>query len=301
MRPYVYEVYDQARAIGNDNDIQVGGKTYHNQLLRPFFQQAYREYFRAANKWSAPIAEGRAFFNVPANETVIEPVSYGINNFNAPIRIEVRPAQTIVTGATFTLGAPVSVSKTGHGLANGDQVIASGFAASSDIADLNNAWTVTVSDPNTFTLNGSRFPNSSASVSGTFTTGTGSFSEVPMVAHVSDIGEGTSSLGHYAWTRGRIQFAPSTVACQVKATYQINGDAPVLLHQEVPVDDSLDFFAYRVIGLAMLSQEDPRADRFNAEAEKQLEDLLHAQVKATQLIFRRRPAFRPRRTGPYAY
>lgn len=302
MRPYVYEVYEQARALANDNDVIVGGRTFHNQMLRPFFQQAYREYFRTAGKWSAPIAEARAFFNLPAYSTVVEPVSYGINNFNAPIRVEVRTAQTEVTGVSFTLGTPVSVSKVAHGLANGAQIIASGFAASSEVVDLNNAWTVTVVDPDTFTLNGSRFPNSDSVVTGTYTSGDGAFQELPLVAHISDI-EGTASsyVRHYAFTRGRLLFPPSTEAVQLRVTYQANGDAPVLLHQEVPVDDSLDFFAYRTIGLAKLTQGDPDADRFNSEAQQQLEDLLHAQVKATHAIARRRQPFRPRRNGPFVW
>lgn len=310
MRPYVWEVYDHARNHANDNDKTVGGRIYHNRMLEPFYKEAYREYFRVAAKYDAPISEGRAFFNLPANTSVLEPLDYGISNFNAPSRVEVRPAQTTVSGVTITLGTPVSVESTGHGLSSGSQVILSGLPATSDVVDLNGAWSVTVTDANNFTLNGSRFPNSTSAVTGTYTTSSGGFSQIPMVARVSDIGPSAVGLSHFAFTRNRLMFPPSSQAYQLQVWYDASGDAPTLLHQEVPIDDSLDYLSMRTIGLAMQSRGDKRADAFNLQAVGprwisegiaggQLGDLLHGQVRATQAIYRRRRPFRTRRNHPF--
>lgn len=312
MRPYVYEVFDQAREIANDNDRTRGGRTYHNEMLRPHLAQAYREYFRYAGRWKVPMAEGRAFFNLPAFTSIVEPLEYGINNFNAPIKVESRPAQTEVTGVSFTLGTPVSASKTGHGLSNGQQIIVSGLPATSEVVDLNNVWRVTVSDANTFTLNGSRFRNSTSTVTGTFTTSSGQFTPVARVDRVADIGDAVTALSAYSYTRGRLHFAASNTAHQLQVFYEINGDPPTLLHQEIPIDDSIDYLAHRTISLAMQAQGDPRAERVVVEAMGpqwlsngiiggQLGDLLHAQARSTHAIYRRKAPYRPSRNHPESY
>lgn len=309
MRPKVYEVFEQARALADDDEFNFGGTVFQNDKLMPHYRRAYRDYFRSARKHDIPQATARAFLVVPPSTSLVDPVSHGISNFNAPQKVQIRPSSDPIQ-ATFTLGFPVSVSRVGHGLSSGDMIVAYNFPITSEVMALNGAWPVSVVDPDTFTLNGSRLVNGEGTeVEGTYSLSRGDFSlPLTMMRDIPDV-QGNGS--QYAFTGGGIYLHPTTEARQLLVTYLVSGDAPRLLHEEVPIDDSLDFLAEYTIGLAMASKDDPRGqqhivnavgpDFVNGVAGGQLEALLHGQAISTHNIQVQRPAFRPRRTSRFAW
>lgn len=317
-RPYVWQVYEQARIRLNDNDVVHGGEVYQNDKLRPAYQQAYREYFQAAREYDIPIATARCFMNLPAHTSYVDPISYGINNMNAPEQVQVRVCPE-VTAASFTLGEPVVVTSVGHGLTNGDMVICSGFPATSAVVDLNGAWPVTVVDADTFSLNGTRFVNDAGTVlGGVYTVGRGRFSfPLKMVMDIPDLNQGglgylgTGGVGAYAFYRNALYFNPSEHPQQVLMIYRVSGDAPILLHQEIPIDDGIDFLATRTAGLAAQALGDERAAGLLQQSVGsyyddgtiggQLRSLIHGQALSRQHITFRQPGFRARTTSPFRW
>lgn len=173
----------------------------------------------------------------------------GISNLGQVDEVAERGTVTSWAISGVTPGTGVcTLTNAASSLATGNQAVVYLVGGITD--DINDVWTVTVLSPTSTQLNG-------CTATGTYTSG-GRLSysaeqfvdlDVNTVIDWTDRGP-VDSLRVYAWEKGVLRFPPSNNVRQIRVRYYLSGNAPLTLTASTGIDDSLDFFSYRIAGKA---------------------------------------------------
>lgn len=253
MVPLVSDVYTTVRAIMGDTKTLVG-EIYKDAILQPHYQLAYGELFRALQGAQSPRVRQESYYDVPALTSYLNPATAGILNMGQIESVEERGTVTSWSVASFTpgVGFATVVTTTPHTLVSGNRAVLFGVVGVTD--DALGMWTVTVVNNTTVRLDGC-----TAVLSGTETGGTLSYSAevfVPLRPYARidlDLAPSTT-LGIYAWETGVIRFPAASGVVQLRITYRLSGNAPVLTTVSTGIDDCLGFLSMRVAGSVCTSR-----------------------------------------------
>jgi hypothetical protein len=307
---------DQARARLGDDDV-LGGEIFTNSVLLPHAQQAVRELWRVLRGAQDPFVLADAYYILPANVSVLDPATAGLNDFPEPEAVEWATAGTPIaitssTSGTAADGTPIVTVTTSvpHNVQTGQQVFTYNIPFMDQFNSPNGMWTVTKIDATNVTLNGC-----SASISGALGgtlvgfSATSQFLPMDPQDYIWPIGGG-GVLGQtqavYAWEGGVLKFIPSSQARQLRLLYRQSGAPSDGFTSIIPIDDTQDFIAARMAslaapprGLVALSQE-LKMEALGPSGEPDgsgglLGQLLRADIRNLQRRQYRWREFRPRR------
>lgn len=121
---------------------------------------------------------------------------------------------------------------------------------------------------------------------------------VPMVKRAWDPEEAKSTiLRYWSWREGIIKFLGATTNRQVKLRYQKTVNAIESVSSAIPADQAEQFFVFKIAEYAsrFLGENPSRADALFGQAEMALNQFLNTEVRKTQNIPVRRPAYNWRR------
>ena len=173
-------------------------------------------------------------------------------------------------------------------LVTGNQAILYGIAGIS--SDVNDMWTVTVLSPTSTRLNGCT-ATGSYSGGGTLSSSSENFLMMSPIVDFdySGISPG-DSFQVYIFERGIIRVPPCSNIRQIRIDYLVSGQAPLTTTASVGIDDSLEFFKYRVASMVGVSKGYiERAKMYENRAGVILADMLANGVRNLQRL---PPAFR---------
>ncbi len=307
MKTTVQAVYDQARSLLGDDQI-TGGEVFTNTALQPHFQKAYRSLYRIMASLGNPYIERDAFYTLAANTTYLDPATAGITDLAEPLFVEWRSGFFVASITNAVVGSGfVTITAPAHGCVSGDQVVIGGIGG---LVGTDGIWGITVSDANTFTLNGCIATGAYTS-GGTATRGGGQFQRMNAVDRFDDLASGNVGKYEYTWLQDVFGFRPSTVSLELRISYLASGNPPTGTSTTIGIDDSLDFLSTYSAGLAIASKGgQDRANELLIEAlgprkteqnpDGMLLALLQAGIKRLQRIppeQRRRQPFRRRITN----
>ncbi len=248
MIPTVAQVYAAARAVLGDTQT-AAGEVFTDDILAPHFATAYSELFRNLQSGQSPRVVRQNYYLVPALTGYIAPSTAGISNMGELVGIEERGGVTSWAISNVVPGAAIcTVTSAATTLASGQQAIVSGVLGVTE--DVNDVWTVTVNSTVSTRLNG-------CIATGTYTSGgtlSTSGEAFLMMSPEKDFEwtdqSPTSAFLFYVWNQDMIRVPPCATARQIRITYTLSGSAPTATTASTGVDDSLDFFKYRIAGLA---------------------------------------------------
>jgi hypothetical protein len=251
MIPLVSQIYSATRSILGDDQV-TGGEVFTDLILQPKYQFAYAELYRALQNAQSPFIQREAYFNVPANTGVLLPATAGIENLGQPTLVEERGGVTAWNVSVVTPGAGfATIVTTANTLATGNQPVIYGVVGITE--DINDIWTVTVTNSTTFTANG-------CAAIGTYVSGgivsisSEAFTEMTPQSRIDSIVSPGSAFQRYSWENGRFRFPPCSTIRQLRITYRLSGNAPTTTTASTGIDDCLTFLAYRTAGLAAPSK-----------------------------------------------
>lgn len=253
MIPTVQNICDGARSVLGDTQIAVG-EVFTNAILLPHYQTAYSELYTALMAAYNPLVICRAFWNVPANTGYINPATMFVENLGAILAIWERGNTTsyAITNTVPGSGICTLTNAATSGLSTGNQAVVYGVGGLTD--DVNDEWTVTVNSTTSTRLNGCAATGTYTS-GGVLSTSTEMFTELtPVKEFTWDDQTPTSIFQKYVFERGVIRVPPCSSIRQIKLYYQISGNAPLTSTASVGIDNSLEFFKYRVAGQAGTSK-----------------------------------------------
>lgn len=300
-KPIVSDVYDAARTLAGDPSGQV--LTYVK--LEPFYKLAYSELFRALQNSQNVRINQKAYYDLAAFTSFLDPATAGIANLGEVTDLRERGGVTeaTITGATPGVSS-LSVTAVGHPFSTGDQIVQFGMLGLSD--DANGMFTITKTGANTYTANG-------CTATGTWTSGgiaaksLEQFVKVdgPKTAIDPSLSPQTT-LREFTFDGDIFRFPVCSVARQLRISYTLSGAAPTSTTATIQIDDSKDFLSLRICGLALASRGNAqKAAAFTQAAVGAqweqgiaggvLNQLISAGIRNDQQRSIRRPRFRPRR------
>jgi hypothetical protein len=267
MIPTVAQVCSAFRVHLGDTEVPAGQIwTNASGKCDPYIQQAYSELYKGMESGAVRNVFRTLYGNLPAYTSYINPATFGATNFSEPVEkplFERDSSGTVaITNAvpnTATPGAPyVRITAAGHGFSNGQMALIFGIVGLSD--DVNDQWSVTVFDANTFDLMGCTATGTYVS-GGAATTSTANWSEVHSVPQVENYPQTPGGcISQYAWIGNAFRVTPATTVRQIKMIFYLSGQAPSSVTNpsaSLGFDDCLGFLAYRAAALAV-------SDRVNA-------------------------------------
>lgn len=264
--PLVSEVFLGARSVLGDTKT-VAGEVYTDALLAPHFSSAFDELYRALSAASNPLVNEHGYYNVPSNTGYIDPVLAGIENLGEIQALFERGTVTAytITAVTPGNGSCVLTVTPATTLVTGNQAVV--YNVGGITFDINDEWTVTVLSSTSIRLNGCTATGTYTS-GGVLSTSTEQFLEMIPVRDFEQAGIAPSTIFQiYSYERGVIRVPPVSSVRQLKINYLISGDAPTATTASVGIDDSLEFFKYRVAGQASLAKSMlARASLYNNRA-----------------------------------
>lgn len=256
MVPTVAAVNTAVRAIMGDVEIPAG-QIYTDALIQPHYQFSYSELFRALQSAQNPRIRKESYYNLPALTGYLNPATAFIFNMGEPEAVEARINVTSWGVASFTPGNGLAtvVTTVPHALISGNQAVLYGVAGVSD--DANDQFTVTVINNTTVQLNGCTAVAVGSIVvsAAALSFSSEQFKDLTPVSRFSwEDRVPVDRPRFYSWEGDVFRFEPSSGIVQLRITYSLSGDAPILVTQSVGIDDSLGFLSYRTAGLAALSR-----------------------------------------------
>jgi hypothetical protein len=289
-KPTVQQVLDSARTALGD-DAVAGGEVFLNAKLLPSYKKAYRVWWQAMMALGNPRVRRDVYHVVPVNTSVLDPATAGILDFGEPLFFEQRGGLTekAITNAVLSpVTAEVSITVAGHGRATGDIATVNGVGG---VEGADGIWGLTVADPNTLRLNGSR--------------GTGVYTAGGVLVYSN---EAFSPVG-WEWLGDVFRFSPSATPRQVKITYYASGAPPTTFSASIGVDDCEDLLGTLTAAYACATRNPQLSDRLLVDALGQYKSVerpgglmwafLNTSVRAMQAVIppteRRRLPFRDSR------
>src|SRR6185436_14205879 len=276
------------------------------------FGEPYRTMYSKITGASKRV-QNSVYITLPANTTVVIPVTYGIVDFSEPEQIEERQAPTAVAITSTSAATPIVVTTSApHGYSIGSMVEGAVSGVLGTAAPWGN-WFATVTGATTFTLNGSASDGIAGTGGAFYPSGNFSFTEVfPVDLMAALDGAPGPTLGNYLWANGRLTFRGATGNVQLRMTYYASGTAPISPNYTIWIDNCRDFLSTATAAnAAQAKQWFPMAERLRNKAygdpmhpqEDSLIDLFYrSQVMADQRgPTRRQGAFRDKRARWGAY
>ncbi len=245
--PLVSDVFTGARSVLGDTKT-AAGEVYTDAILAPHFSSAFDELYRALAAASSPFIDEHGYYNVPSNTGYIDPALAGIENLGQIQAVAERGTITAysITGVAISTGSCTLTVTPSTTLATGNQAVVYNVGGIS--FDINDEWTVTVLSPTSIRLNGCTATGTYTS-GGVLSTSSEQFQEMLAVKDFEQSGITPSTIFQiYDYERGIIRVPPVSNIRQIKISYLISGDAPTATTASVGIDDSLEFFKYRVAG-----------------------------------------------------
>lgn len=230
------------------------GEIYKDAILQPHYQLAYGELFRALQGAQSPRVRQESYYDVPAFTGYLNPATAGIVNIGQIESVEERGTVTSWGVASFTpgVGFATVVTTTPHTLVSGNRAVLFGLTGVTD--DANGMWTVAIVNNTTVRLDGCTAVLASAAVGGTLSYSAETFVPLRPYARIdSDLAPSTT-LGIYAWETGVLRFRAASAVVQLRITYRLSGNAPVLTTVSTGIDDCLGFLSMRVAGFVCVSR-----------------------------------------------
>lgn len=282
------------------DDQTAGGEVFTNTILTQPFNAAYRELFRALQGLANPRVQRTLYYDLPAYTDYLAPSTAGIADFGEIEVLEERGGVTSVAITNAVAGSGfITITATSHGFTTGDPIVIFGVGG---LAGTGGIWGITVSDANTFKINGAIGTGSYTS-GGTASKSGERFAEVVGPRRLVDTVGGSGSLGAYDWFEDAFHFPICTGVRELRITYISSAGTIATVNDTTGVDDSLDFLAIRTAGLAASSRgARDRANELNVLAVGPngqadgtggiLRELVAAGVRALQANPTRRPPFR---------
>ena len=316
-KPTLQLVLDTSRSHLGD-DAQQGGQVFTDTLLLPFLGLAYRELFRSMQMTQNPFIRQEAYYLLPANTAVLDPLTAGVTDMAQLEWVEERAAgfAAAITGAVAATPTPsqMQITAPNHGFAPAAEVLISGLQGFNLYNNPNSSiWTISVIDANNFTLNGCTCTGTAIITPYAFAyQGIDEFVTMNPYDRIENIPVTPGpTLNAYAWEGNVLKFVPASSARQLRIVYTLSGAMPTNNSAIIGLDDSLDYLATRTAGLAMLSRGAlQKAQVLNDLAigpegvadgsGGMLRELLAAQIRGMQREQFRRPPFRRRRNIPDA-
>ncbi len=227
-----------------------------------YLQQAYSELYKGFEGESLTNIKRTLYGNIPAFTSYIKPATLGAVSVSEPTQHPLwerdSAGSVAITGAVpnvATPGAPfVRITAASHGFTDGKMVLVFGIVGLSD--DVNDQWSVSVVDANTFDLMGCTATGTYSS-GGVATSSMQNWAEVPSVPEILDFPQSpAASLSCYAWINGVFRVSPATTIRQVKMEFYLSAKAPTNATSTASLgfDDCLGFLAYRAAALATLDR-----------------------------------------------
>lgn len=248
--PTVASVTALARSHLGDTAV-AGGEVYTDTILIPFVAQATRELFRTLQNLQLPRVKVQAFYNLPANTSVLYPATAGITDMGEPLLVEERSVggAYAVSGCAITSFVPTLVTAT-HPLSTGAWAVVWGIVG---VTGASGAFTVTCADTTHVTLNGA-YAVGTYSSGGYVSYSADEFTRLDWVDSIHAV-EGTlpESLADVAWLGDSFRFSGASAARQLRITYWSSAHTVTTGTDSIGVDDSVDFLAVRTAGLAAAS------------------------------------------------
>ncbi len=244
MIPTLQNVFDQVRqAYLNDASIVSTGQVATNAALAGPFSAAWEQLIQQSTGASRRI-EKTVYLNLPANQNIIIPSAFGLNDFSEPELIEERPAPVVVTGTATTATTPIQITGLSAPLgANGSTV----EIVVTDVAETFapwGQWFATINSTTAVSLIGSVTDGVAGTSSQVSLSSQLLFDEVIPVTRMVDLdGIPQTQLGLYFWESGRIYFTGATQLTQLRITYYSTGAAPTNPNSSLGLDGCLSVLA----------------------------------------------------------
>ena len=270
----ISEICQAARSEIGD-DLIPGGQVYTDQVLYPRLRRAHNELFRAMQKLQNPRIRRTAFYDLPPNTSVLDPITASIFSLKEIESIEQRGSVTSVNVTNAVPGTGiVTLTTTTHPFTTGQSLIVSAVGGLDD--RVNGIFAVTIPSATSIILNG-------CTATGTYTSGgTVSFSAEDFlpVDRVQDFSEILAApddrLRKWYWQQDLIYFQPAATIRQLRIIFLMSGQIPAVTFNSlgaisqdatILIDDAEDFLALRTSALAMQSrQAQQRASELNVQA-----------------------------------
>jgi len=221
--------------------------TWTDAQLQPFFGNIWRDMIRLGKRWNLPDVERDLYAIVPAYSNRLNPSGL-TNDFGEPMRMFERGNPESVDISAVADSSPIAVTTSGnHSRSTNDLVELQGVDYR-----LDGPWYITVTAPDSFTLNestglGTTFSSGKVMFSGE------DFAEVRRVAEVFQSSPVSDKITAWDW-ENRIIFLPgATSDRQVKVTYRSSGAPPET--GLLGIDDALDLLANGTAMYAAQSQD----------------------------------------------
>lgn len=250
-QPTATNVMDLARSHLGDDAVS-GGEVATNTLLLPFVAQASRELFRALANVQLPRVKTQAFYNLPANTSVLYPATASITDMDEPVKVEERDVagSYAVSACSITSYVPTLTVAT-HPLTTGDWAVVWGLVG---VTGASGAFVVTCADTTHVTLNGA-YATGTYSSGGTVSYSTGEFNPVEWVDSIHQAeGDLNTTLDEVAWVGGAFRFRGCPTARQLRITYWSSSPTVSSASDVIGVEDSVDFLAVRTAGMFAASR-----------------------------------------------
>lgn len=246
--PTLTECYTRCREILGDTE--GGGQIYTNAILLGHVQSAVREMFRTMRNLATTRVIREIYYILPANTTVLLPVTMGINDFAEPISIAERGglSSVAITGAV-NVAAGLQVTTATNTFNTGDIVTLNALGG---LRDVDGAYGVTVLSPTQFIANG-LYTVGTYTSGGTAAHSSNNFAILDFGTTVVVSQSNTSRITNVAWRENRLWFPLCDEERQLQVIYYSSGSVPVSANDQVTVDDSLDFLATFAAALASKS------------------------------------------------
>lgn len=259
----VLDVLNDVRSHLSDT----GADVFTNAELLPRLQMAYREFYRAMEGVQKPVIQREAFYNLPAHTSLLYPSTMGVTDMDEPLLVEERGNlnEHTVTGCTIVSStASVSTAPVAHGFATGNQVVLYGLGG---VTGLSGLFTVTVTSPTAFTVNGAIAAGTYSS-GGSASTSTEQFQQMDNFVRLQDVLiTEQSSLLKWSWWDDAFHFPPANQVRQIRVVYVSSGTAPTATTDSITPDEARDYLSFRAAGLtASAHGADQKAREMNLEA-----------------------------------
>lgn len=328
MIPLVSDVFALARVHIGDTAVS-GGQVATDTMLLRYWPNAWNSLYRWLDRNNNKRLKRTQFYNVPANTSYLMPADIGIKNMGKPEAIWDRTIQSTFTATVLTVNAATSsvpsftdLTITAHGLVAGQQVVAFGFGrtVSTISDDINADWYINVPDANTIRLNGCPAVSLGSAVgqTGIVSTGAETFPAIPIQqlyefdSPALQLNAAGQRITNWLWENGTIRVTPCTSARQIKVSYMLSGNPPLLTTTSVGLDDAGDAlslflaatfaaakgYAGKAESLFMRAVGNVSGDTTNIEggAFYELAQLGAQEINRTRIVI---PRYRPRRNvGP---
>lgn len=249
-QPTLTNVFDECRSRLGDDEIS-GGQIYTDTVLLYPAQAAVRELFKNMRNFGVGKVVREAYYVLPADTSVLQPVTAGITDLSAPIGMGERGGLTSVTitGAVQS-GSGLNITAV-NSFADGDYITLNGMGGIKNASGIFGISNTT----------GSGFTAGGVISTGTYTSGgvavkstdefrPMTFTDVPFrVSSAHD-----AQLNSVQWREERFYFPVCNEDRQLRIIYYSSADVPTTGADIITIDDSLDFLALWASSVASLGR-----------------------------------------------